>query len=395
MDPISILYLNCALYVILLVFNIVNKRGILGILLTSIYAAIAIGCAFFYSQGEYIIRDLLLWPFLFYFVVYIILLKPFQQKNIIISKIDIPNAKAMNWFFDGYLIASVIYVYIYYGNVIEALRSGSWLSVYINMRAEDTVFYNSLYEQVLINLTTYLRIPAIFYAFYVYAKNIPYGRKALLLIVPFINSAVWAVFTASRTEFVVIGFLYIACFLILSETFSPSFKKKILVGLSAFGAAAAVFIIAVSASRFGEGENSWLKDYFGDSFIVAHNTIGYTDRLGYGSHFFKQINQLLGIHIPPYHCQIDDGTAFHSLIGMRYSDFGLIGTYVYAFIGCLWMNLLLNKKRLLLGDVYLLLYYFIVLFIGVFYDSATAYSWLIVIVISFILNKISLRNVKS
>ena len=395
MSPLTILYINSAFYIILLLVRIKFRSGRLGVLLTSIYAAIAIGCAFFYSQGEYMVRSLLFWPFLCYFVYYYILIQPFQRRVNFIKKIPVLNFNSLNLIFDGYLLVSVLYIYVLSGNVMEALRSGSWLSVYLDMRAEDAVFYHSFFEQVLINITTYLRIPAIFYAFFVYAKNINYGRKSLLLITPFVNSAIWAVFTASRTEFVVIGFLYVACFLMLSEGFSPSFKKKLYVGLAVFGAIAASFVIAVSASRFGEGESSWLKDYFGDSFIVAHNTIGYTDRLGYGSYFFKQINQLLGIHIPPYHCQIDDGTAFHSLIGMRYSDFGLIGTFVYAFIGCLWMNHLLNKKRMLLGDVYLLLYYFIVLFIGVFYDSATAYSWLIVIVISFILNKISLRNVKS
>lgn len=395
MGPISILYFNCALYVLLLVFSLVNKRGILGILISSIYAAIAVGCAFFYSKGEYSIRELLLWPFLYYFVIYFILLLPFQKKTNFIARLCVPNTLAMNRLFDGYLIVSLLYIYVLSGNVIEALHSGSWLSVYVNMRSEDAVFHHNLYEQVLINLTTYLKIPAIFYAFYVYAKRITYGRKALLLIVPFINSAVWAVFTASRTEFVVIGFLYIACFLILSDAFSSSFKKKILVGLSSFGAVAAVFIIAVSASRFGEGENSWLKDYFGDSYIVAHNTIGYTDRIGYGYHFFKQINQLLGIKMLPYHCPIDDGSAFHSLIGMRYSDFGIIGTIIYAFIGYAWMTHILRKKKILIGDIYLLMYYFIVLFIGVFYDSATAYSWLIVIVVSFILSFISKKHVKT
>jgi len=395
MSSLSILYINCALYIILLFFSIIKKRGKLGLLLVSIYATIAFGCAFFYSQGEYSVRDLLLWPFLYYFVVFCILLQPFQRKVNYLEKISVPNYKSLNWLFDGFLVASVLYIYVLSGNVIEALQSGSWLSVYVEMRGEDAVFHHNLYEQILINITTYLRIPAIFYAFFVYAKGIPYGRKALLLITPFINSIVWAIFTASRTEFVVIGFLYVACYLMLSKEFSSSFKKKMLVGLSIFGAIAVAFIIAVSASRFGEGESSWLKDYFGDSFIVAHNTIGYTDRLGYGSYFFKQINQILGIKMTPYHCPIDDGTAFHSLIGMRYSDFGIIGTIMYALVGYIWMNHIINKKKMLLGDVYLLLYYFIALFIGVFYDSTSAFSWLIVIVASFIVSLISKNHVKT
>lgn len=394
MSPILTLYLNCTLYIFLLLVCIKKKKGKLGVLLLSIYAAIAVGCAYFYSQGEYYVRDLLLWPYIYYFVIFFILQIPLQRKVNYLEKVTIPNTSLVNFIFDVYLVVSVLYIYALYGSVMEALNSGSWLSVYINMREEDAVFYHSFYEQVLINITTYLRIPAIFYAFYVFAKKIPYRRKGLLLITPFLNSAVWAVFTASRTEFVVIGFLYIACFIMLMDTFSASFKRKIIIGLSLFGLIAAVFVIAVSASRFGEGESSWLKDYFGDSFIVAHNTIGYTDRLGYGSLFLKQINAMLGIHMTPYHCPIDDGTAFHSLIGMRYSDFGMIGTVLYAIVGYIWMNHLINKKKMLIGDIYLLLYYFIVLFIGVFYDSASAYSWLIVIVFSFILNFISTRNVK-
>jgi oligosaccharide repeat unit polymerase len=395
MSSLSILYINSALYIILLCFGLLKKRGKLGILLTAMYAAIALGCAFFYSQGEYTVRNLLLWPFLYYFIIYVILVKPFRTDVGLYERIYFPNTKILNTVFSIYLLFSFLYIYVFSGNVLEALRSGSWLAIYVNMRGEDAVFHSNLFEQVLINVTTYFRIPAVLYAFYVYAKKIDYKWKNLLLIIPFVNSAIWAVFTASRTEFVVIGFIYIACFLILSKGFSNSFKRIVLIGLSVFGAVAAIFIIAVSASRFGEGETSWLKDYFGDSFIVAHNTIGYTDRLGNGSYFFKQIFQILGIHVAPYHCPIDDGTSFHSLIGMRYSDFGIIGTVVYALVGCIWMSYLTNKKRILIGDIYLLLYYFIVLFIGALYDSATAFSWLIVLFVAYLLSYISKKNVKA
>jgi len=394
MTPTTILAVNGVLYLVLLIYSILKKRGKLGILLTAVYTTIAVGSVYFTKDEPSRTQGILMWPFFYYFLIYIILIAPFNRNKRFHERIVVPNTNVMNTVCDVFIVVSILYIIALSDKLLIALRSGNWLFVYVQMRSEDAVFHESFYEQVLINVTTYLRIPIVFYSLYVFAYRIPYKRRYLALVFPLVNSVVWAIYTASRTEFVVIGFIYLGCYYLCSSKFAGSFKRKITVIGSIFAVIGSIFIIAISASRFGEGETSWLVDYFGDSFVVANHMIAFTDRIGNGSYFFKQIFSILNIHVAPFHCRIDDGTAFHSLIGMRYSDFGPIGTIIYAFIGLLWMNYLQKKKQILIGDVYLIMYYFIVLLIGVFYDSATAYSWLIVIVASFILNKISVRNVK-
>lgn len=392
MTPTLILGVNSFLYVALLVYSLFTHKGKLGILLTAMYATIAIGCVYFTQGDAYRTRQLYMWPFFYYFLIYCILLVPLNRNKSFFNNVVVPNTKMMNTVCDVFIVASILYVFALSDKVLAAFRSGEWLSVYVQMRGEDAVFHESLYEQVLINITTYLRIPVIFYSLFVFANRIAYKRKYLSLIVPLLNSVVWAIYTASRTEFVVIAFIYIGCYIICSKGFSSDFKRKIALVGGAFGGVGAFFIIAISASRFGDGETSWLVDYFGDSFVVANRTIGHTTQIGNGSHFFKQIFGMLNIDVAPYKCMVDDGTAFHSLIAMRYVDFGLIGTIIYALVGCLWMNFLQKKKKILIGEVYLIMYYFIILFVGVFYDSATAYSWLIVIVFAYILNYLSERK---
>lgn len=395
MDSSSILFLNCLLYVLLFLRNMRKKRGVFSLLLTAVYVATSVGCVYFYSRGEYLSRNLLLWPFLYYFMIFVLLIQPFQKRINIKKTVTISNYSLLNKLFSGYVFVSILYIFILSGSVIYAIRSGNWLSIYLRMRGSDAVFYHNLFERLIINFTSYFKIPALFYAFYVYSKGIPFKRKRLLMIMPFITTFFWALFTASRTDLLVIATLYFVCFLIFTNELSSTFKKRALIFSSVMGWLAMMFILAVNVSRFGTGGQSWLSMYFGESFIVAHNTIGYTYRLGEGSYFFNQFYHIFGIPITPYLCSIDDGTAFHTLIGMRYSDFGMLGTIIYAIIASLLLKLILRKRYLGLGDIYLIVYYFITVFIGVFYDAANAYSWSIVIVISIMLNYISLKNVRA
>ena len=388
MEESFILIVNAVLYLVLLIVSIIRKRGKMGIMLTGIYAFLSLCCAFFFYKSYYNLNRYL-WPYLYFFVIFVILLKPFQRKDSILDKVKINNTVLLNKVFDVFIIISILYILVFSGKVISAVRSGRWLSVYLSMRGEDAVFYNNFFERILINVVSYFRIPAVFYAFYVFARNIEYKRKTILLITPLVTSFMWAILTASRSSILDIGILYIMCFVICMNDVSNSFRRGFITFLSVFGVVATFFILAVNVSRFGEGDSDWTSAYFGHSFIVAHNTIAYTDRIGYGKNFWGTVYNMLHIQVAPYHCQIDDGVAFHPLISMRYSDYGLIGTVIYAIIVSIFFNRLLKKRRMSIGEVYIVLYFYVSLFIGAFYDNANSLSWMIVIVVSLLLNTLS------
>lgn len=385
MRPILILVINSILYVILLILSIYKKRGLLGIIMTSFYTILAIGCAFFYNKGDYWNLNLMLWPFLYSFIIFLILIWPFQKKTDIVNMVSIPNTSLMNVFFDFYLVVSVLYIIALFGSVVQALRSGSWLSIYVSMRGEDAILYTNFYQRFLINVTSYLKTPAVFYAFYTFAKNINYKRKSILLIMPLITSFMWAINTASRSSFMAVGVLYLICYVICSTHISTTFKRRFITVLSIFGALAAAFILSVNVSRFGEGNDEWTSAYFGHSYIVGHNTIAFTNRLGYGSNFFGFLYDTFHINVPRYNCLVDDGVAFHPMIGMRFSDYGLVGTIVYAFLVSWLFTSILKKKNITFGGVYMTLYFYCSLFTGALYDNTNILSWLIVISVSLIL----------
>lgn len=393
MSPIGILVISASLYILLLFYSIRHYGGVLGKLLIFLYSLISVSCLYFATRNAYVINHLMLWPFLYYIVISYILILPLLKNKNIDYKIQINNTNSMNLVCDFYLVMSVLYIIALFGQVIESLRSGSWLYTYLEMRGEDAIFYRNFLEQIAINVTTYLKIPILIYAFYAYSRDINYKRKGLAILFPFVNSVMWAIYTASRIELFIILLLYLGCFLLFRKNLSGSFKKTISFIFIAFSILSAFLALAVTLSRFGEGDSSWIALYFGDSFRVGHNMIGFTDSIGYGSYFFQRFLDIFHIKGIPFHCSIDDGTAFHSLIGMRYSDFGFIGTIIYALLTYYIISKICNRRTISIGAIYIVFYYFQTLLAGALYDSANAFSWAIVIVVSLILNRFTKKCV--
>lgn len=385
MSPISILVINSLLYITLFIFCCVHKRGVLGKVVICLYGVISIGTLFFYSKGELRSNNMLLWPYLYYFFIFIILLYPLLSWKKVSNSIVV-NPKTMNNIGDVYIVLSVIYVILLGNKAVDAITSGDWLAQYLTMRGDDVVYHHNIFEQVVLNLIDYLKIPMILYAFLVYARQISYKRKLLLFISPLVDSMIWALYTASRTDFLIILLLYLTCYLIFKDAFSSTFRKIVRIGFVLIGTLAGIFVLSISISRFGEGETSWLALYFGNSFLVAHNVIGFTTQYSDGTYFAEYLLKLLDLPLKPWVCKIDDGSAFHTLIAMRYADFGPIGLILLSLTLSLILVKIVGKKKVYLGSAALVLYFYRSLLMGGFYDSTTLVSWMVVIALAIILN---------
>lgn len=394
-QDLSCLAINAVIYCIVFCFFYITKKGTLGKIALGFYAIIAVACAYFAYQGAYFIPTIKMWALLYYIVISIIFMSPLlSDKCNIGEKLHINNTKMMQRICDFYIVSTIVYVVVMINPLITSIQSGAWLYRYVEMRAEDAIIHHNIIEQIVMNVASYLQLPVLLFVFYSYAHNIKYKRILIAAICPFICTLIWAIYMASRTSLVGIAILYLAAYLIFEKDLPQKFKHYAFVAFSIICSIGAIFILAVTVSRFGENESSWIADYFGDSNRVGHNMIAYTVKYSNGTWFGKQFLGVLGMSTTPYKCLVDDGSAFHPLIGMRYADFGFIGLIVYSSCVALFFKQLLSKKTLNIGIGYMLFYYFQDLFIGCLYDNTTAFSWLIVIVISIILNILT-RNVKS
>lgn len=387
-----ILIINALLFSGLFLFCFYRKGcGTLAKLSTLTYAVLACCAAFFAYQGAFYgyLTGLRLWPFLVYFILAAIMLFPFIKSDKLTEKLVINNTKRANLIGDIYLICCVIQIILTGSKAITAVVTGNYLSLYLARgEAGANFYYNNFFEQVVVNVVNYFFIPIVLYAFYVMVHDVAYKRKKLLMVVPFLTSSLSAVASASRTDFFYIILVYGTIFFLYRKPMSRKFQRAIAVVGLLFVVVAMLATRAITASRFAyDEEGEWLSNYFGESYIIAHDTFVHTTRYSEGTYFFRDVIPFIGVKYIPTHCTIDHGFGFRPMISTRYSDFGSIGCGVYAILCMLLFTYLVSKKKYSWGMFYIILFYYKSLTLGAFYENNTAMAWIYVLIVSFILTK--------
>lgn len=394
MSPLLILFLS-ALSFVLLFFFFFKKKNVGGLAKLSmmVYAGMAVGCFLFSLGGAYDIEDLKEWPFLVYFVVFVVLVYPLSKVTNFARRIEIRNVKIANMVASGYLICCILQLFISGSKAIDAINSGNYFSIYLHR--EDYVFYNNIFEQININIVNYFFIPVIVYCFYIFAHKINYKFKWSLMIVPFIAKSAIAISYASRTDFFYIVLIYGSLFFLYKNDIPQKLSKVIIKVGAIFSGVAVLGMFVISQSRFASSDdNSWLALYFGESNITAHDTFAYTTRYSNGTYFFRNIAGAQGIKTISTLCKKDHGTGFRPVISCRFSDFGPEGFVFYVIACLLIMSYFAKKKKITWGGFYILLFYYKSITLGAFYENTDEVAWIYVIIVSCILTFLSKFNVK-
>lgn len=392
MSPLFILIINALLFSGLFLYCYYRKGcGTLARLSSLTYAVLACCAAFFASRGAFYeyMSGLKLWPFLVYFILAVIMLFPFIQSGKFTEKLVIQNTKRANLIGDIYLICCVIQIILTGSKAIKAIVTGNYLSLYLARgEAGSSFFYNNFFEQVVVNVVNYFFIPIVLYAFYVMVHDVAYKRKKLLMVVPFLTSSISAIASASRTDFFFIILVYGTIFFLYRKNMLRKIQRNMVVVGLLFVVVAMLATRAITASRFTyDEEGEWLSYYFGESYIIAHDTFVYTARYSDGTYFFRDVIPFIGVEYIPTYCTVDHGYGFRPMISTRYSDFGSIGCGVYAILCMLLFTYLVSKKKYSWGMMYIILFYYKSLTLGAFYENNTAKAWIYVLIISFILTK--------
>ena len=382
MEPRYILLADTLLFGIVFLVCLRNKNvGVLAKLATLAYAVIPL-CSFFFSlQGAYDIKGLKLWPFLVYLVVFVMLIIPLFKTGSLAKRLTIKNIRLANVISNIYLVCCVFQIFISFDKTLSAISSGDYLAIYLSRTNEDVVYYNNLFEQIIINVVNYFFIPIVVYAFYIFAH---------LLFLPFLATSMFAISFASRTEFFNILLVYGSVFLLFKQFLSKDKTKKFfIVGLTFLGVAI-IGSIAITSSRFSsDDEGNWLADYFGESNITAHDRFAYTTRFSEGTYFFRNVVKMTGRRPISTQCAKDHGYGFQPIISTRYSDFGFSGLVVYVIVCITFVSFVLRKKRLSWGAFTIVLYYYKCLTLGVLYENNNEISWLYVLIVAFVLNALT------
>lgn len=386
MDGLVAIIISVVAYAAALLFTYKRVGLNLGTLLLAFYVFVAFMCAYYASMGLYTIKHFMLWPLLYYIIVVCIFVKPFCTRKQWGQNINIRISKRLYTFCDFYIIITLLYILFMLSSIRETIASGEWVYKYVEMREDDVEIYHNVFEKIVFNCASYLKIPALLIGFYLFANHSDYRHKSILIVCPFLCSFAYAMYMASRTNLFIIILLYGCTGFLFWNQYSPKIKQVITSVFALIISLVVILCFAITLSRFGDDDISWLANYFGGSYRIAHNTIGFTERLGYGSNFFSDYYNFMGIKMPVYHCLIDDENGFHPMAAMRFTDFGFFGTLIYAFLVCRVMTKLLSARKIHFGCACIVLYYYQDLLMGALYDNTTAWTWTITLCVNLILN---------
>lgn len=391
-NKIILLLFALVLFYIFLYSYKKSNRNVLSVFLSGVYFLISFFCFLVVDESNDARLNIL--NYLFFTLIFFIQIFPFIKRGrMILKKIYAPNLESYIPFANIYLISTFVYIVFMIPKIIPILQSGSYHSAYLETRGEDAILYNGFFEQVIINFVSYSSIIILVLSFLLISNNVKYKYKLLLFIFPFLNSLIFAVMTASRASVAFEILIYLVLFLVFRNKLPLKFSRVIKALMISIVAFATLLIGAITLSRFGDSDNSWLYSYFAESFYNVNYIMTYGNGCSNGNTFFKGLFEFNNT----YHCSIDFGFGFTTLIGARFRDFGYVGTIIYAIICFTLINKLLKKKVIDICTLVIIIYYFRTILIGVFYDAASCLSWIYMIIIVLIFKYMAIyifRNYK-
>ena len=364
-----ILILNIAFYLLTTVWLIKKQRAFTtGTFLLISYTVVAFFCYFNYkSDPRYWLLSLL--PFIYLFVVVVILFIPFLSKRVKIIENPIRDKnkrlyRAITW---GYIIISLYSCTVYLPQVIEIIRNPNWLELYTEAHEEVD---SSIFVKIA-NLFFHIRYLGLVLLFsYLINKN----KKPLFMLLLGISAVLPIVLVtvkdASRGGFVSLFISLIIAYLMFKDKLSDSLKKWLKITTIAVLPASIIYLSVVTVARFEdnpyvENAGGTVLYYLGHSMLTfAYGIFDSISRFSWGGLMFKlgpvaelsQVDSYYGTHF---------GTAFYTIVGALYLDFGPVFTILLAiFISSFMINV--TRRRLDVPDAFLILTYAITLFNGVF-----------------------------
>ena len=365
-----ILILNIALYLFTTLWLVKKQRTFtIGAFLLVSYTVVAFFCYLNYKSNP---KDwhLNLFPFIYLFVVVIILFSPFINRRIKIKENPIgqKNQRLYKLVAKGYIVLSLYSCTVYLPQVIEIIINPSWLDLYTEAHEEaDTNIFIKF-----ANLFFHIRYLGLvlFLSYLTRKKNRPLfllllGMSAILPIV------LVTIKQASRGGFVSLFVSLIVVYLMFRDQLSERLKRWLKMITLTVLPASFIYISAVTVARFEnnpyvESVGGTVLDYLGHSMLTfAYGIFDSISKFSWGGFMFNfgPVSQMSSPLDPFYGTHF--GTAFFTIVGALYLDFGLIFTILLAFFFSRYI-MIVSRGKPDVANLFLLLTYAMTLFNGVF-----------------------------
>lgn len=357
-----------------------NKRRNVIVLSNTIFQVVlCIGAVLFLEIGDYK-YEVVLWPLLLFAFLNFISNYPISGR-FQIDKSLIRESKLLDVISFVFVIFSIYFLIWKWGDFRGISESGNYLEAYLETHSDDVVYYNTFYEQIIVNYIDYLYLPVLLYGFCcLVLKKYFYGIIVVLSV--FFDRYIWATVYSSRT----ILFAFLVLIVVCSIIFFKSLNKKVgkifwIIGLFLLFVVMTA-IIAISVSRFeGKELSEWIYSYFGRSIITFQDVVYSLNKHSYGSTFFSYIYGLLSIDKERYVIQRDIGSNFIPEFARLYADFNLWFVLFLLLPICVFVRKHFQKAKYHFADLYLILIYFVYLFIGNLYLTIDFIKMFMIVVI--------------
>lgn len=339
-----------------------NKKIDVYFFILSVYTITAVLCSSYYIQNptKY---DLSIFNFIYLFVVFLVFIAPFKNRNISGTSLFIPDSKLINTLCWMYILSSAIAMYYTLPDTIALFQDGNWNALRNDLYAgEDIQLYHSQLERIAKNISSYLSTFAGVMAFYQLTKpKVDKFMTCSLFIAWVLPSFLASTLVASRGMIVHLIFKIILLYIVFRGQIPSNRKKYLTIPMIAAFVGLIVYTIIVSISRFGEEEASSSATFYLSHSMLAFNDglMGHIQRYTGGSYFFSWLLNFLGLD-GSY--DLDNlggtwGTAFITFIGCLYFDFGPIGTIIFAVVNSLLVYQVSRRNKYDLADITILLFF--------------------------------------
>lgn len=270
------------------------------------------------------------------------------------------NKIGIGWFYYIYLLVCVIFFFVFIPKCIETLSTGSFLLAYEELRESGIDRFDSSAQKWLYYFVSRLQYPALIIGFNYLCTN--RVKRGVIIIFAAVSSIfVWAIYVVSRTDIFQLVVIVFILYILYKNYIPHKVLRGINVGLTVIASIVITGFILITLSRTEyKTDNLWIFDYFGRSLLTFNSVMEHPAVIKDGTYFWGTQTHF-SIGHPSY-----GGHEFVSLFARMYMDFDWLG-----FVPFLFMPLLLPRKRIALPELYLLLWIFNTLLIGVMYSTFT------------------------
>lgn len=319
----------------------------------------------YFSQFNF--SNITLFPYVYLLIITLLLIRPTFHFNGYIQKHNISVAESkVKLFVIVYSLCSILAIYCYYRTIVENVSAEALSQIRNDLYGGESMKAHKNFIEHIVTLFVFnFNGMATIVFFYVLAymraqiAKIWFFILAMGIVAP---TFMVAIMTASRGMIVSEFFQLLFCYSFYSNSYSKRLKRSFTIVCAIILVIFGFYTILVTISRFGEGDDSMssIISYFGQPTIIFNSQVSEISSYAYGVRFFYPWANILGIDPDMILNPIVKkwSPCFDTLTGDLYIDFGPIGTFLIALlVPVIFNNFVIRKKCLKLPDIYLLLYY--------------------------------------